>query len=88
MPPVIAPIVSPQDAMKDANWNERGIFPPVNDPVYGEIVVGQAQYKLTETPIRTKWVCRPQGHDNDFVFRKYLGYGPARLRELKKGGVI
>jgi CoA:oxalate CoA-transferase len=86
--PVIAPIVSPEEAMKDANWNERGMFLPVNDPVYGEIVVAQAQYKLTETPIRTKWVCRPPGHDNDYVYRKYFGYGLARLKELKEGGVI
>lgn len=86
--PVIAPIVSPEVAMKDPNWNERGIFLPVNDPVYGEIVVAQAQYKLTETPIRTKWVCRPIGYDNDHVYRKYLGYGPAKLKALKERGVI
>jgi crotonobetainyl-CoA:carnitine CoA-transferase CaiB-like acyl-CoA transferase len=86
--PVVAPIVAPEDTMKDANWLDRGMFTPVIDPVYGEVVVAQAQHKMTETPVRTKWVCRPVGYDNEFVYRKYLGYGPARLRELKERGII
>jgi CoA:oxalate CoA-transferase len=86
--PVVAPIVSPEMTMKDLNWNDRGIFLPVTDPLYGEIVIAQAQYKLTETPIRTKWVCRPVGHDNEYVYRKYLGIGPSKLGELRAKGIV
>ncbi|GAI15041.1 unnamed protein product, partial [marine sediment metagenome] len=42
----------------------------------------------TETPIRTKWVCRPVGYDNKQVYRKYMGFGPSRLNQLKKAGII
>jgi crotonobetainyl-CoA:carnitine CoA-transferase CaiB-like acyl-CoA transferase len=80
--------VSPETTMTDPNWNDRGIFLPVHDPLYGEVVVAQAQYKVTETPIRTKWVCRPVGFDNEYVYRKYLGIGPSRLGELKSKGVV
>ncbi|HOK06767.1 MAG TPA: CoA transferase [Syntrophales bacterium] len=85
---VVAPIVSPADAMKDEVWRDRGIFTPVQDPVYGSIVCAQAQWKATETPPRTKWVCRPVGYDNGFIYLKYLGFGPGRLKELSDQGVI
>jgi crotonobetainyl-CoA:carnitine CoA-transferase CaiB-like acyl-CoA transferase len=85
---VVAPILSPEDCMKDANWLDRGIFAPVNDPIYGEIIVAQAQYKMTETPLRTKWVCRPAGHDNEQVYCKRLGLHPSQFEELKSRGVI
>ena len=86
--PVVAEIVPPSKTMQDDNWQERGIFTPVQDPIYGSIVCAQAQWKATETPPRTKWVCRPVGYDNGFVYLKYLGYGPVRLKELEEKGVI
>jgi crotonobetainyl-CoA:carnitine CoA-transferase CaiB-like acyl-CoA transferase len=86
--PVVAPVCSPEEAMNDANWLERGIFAPVKDPVYGELVVAQAQHKMTETPIRTKWVCRPVGYDNEHIYLKYMGFGPRRLKQLKEAGII
>ena len=86
--PVVGPVCSPEEAMHAANWLERGMFTPVQDPVYGEVVVAQAQHKMTETPVRTKWVCRPVGYDNEHIYLKYLGYGPHKLRQLKEAGTI
>lgn len=86
--PVVAPVCSPEEAMEEDNWWDRGVFAPVADPVYGELVVAQAQHKMTETPIRTKWVCRPVGYDNEHIYLKYLSFGPRRLEELKEAGVI
>ncbi len=86
--PVVAPICSPAETAKNPNWMDRGIFTPVNDPVYGELVVAQAQHKMTETPIRTKWVCRPVGYDNEHVYKKYMGLGPSKLKDLKQDGII
>jgi CoA:oxalate CoA-transferase len=85
---VVAPVLSPEDALNDPNWKDRGIFTPISDPIYGDIIAAQAQYKLTETPIRTKWVCRPVGYDNEHIYLKHLGFGSARLKELKKRGII
>jgi CoA:oxalate CoA-transferase len=86
--PVVAPVCSPEETMQDANWLDRGIFAPVKDPVYGKLVVAHAQHKMTETPMRTKWMCRPVGYDNEHVYLKYMGLGPSRLKELKVAGVI
>jgi crotonobetainyl-CoA:carnitine CoA-transferase CaiB-like acyl-CoA transferase len=85
---VVAPVLSPEDCMKDANWIDRGIFVPVSDPIYGEILTAQSQYKMTETPIRTKWVCRPVGYDNEPIYSRHLGLGSAELKELKNRGII
>jgi crotonobetainyl-CoA:carnitine CoA-transferase CaiB-like acyl-CoA transferase len=85
---VVAPILSPQDAINDPNWKDRGIFTPIADPIYGDIITAQAQYKMTETPLRTKWVCQPAGHENESIYGKYLGLNPARLEELKARGII
>jgi crotonobetainyl-CoA:carnitine CoA-transferase CaiB-like acyl-CoA transferase len=86
--PVIAEIVPPLKTMTDENWLDRGIFKPVEDPVYGSVICAQAQWKATETPPRTKWACRPVGYDNGFIYVKYLGYGPVKLKELETSGVI
>lgn len=86
--PVVAEIVSPLKAMQDPNWLERGIFTPVQDPVYGSIICAQSQWKATETPPRTKWACRPVGYDNPFIYLKYMGIGPVKLKELAEKGVI
>jgi hypothetical protein len=83
----LEPIVLPP-AMYDSNWLDRGIFAPVKDPLYGEIVVAQAQHKMTETPIRTKWECRRVGYDNEHIYLKYMSYGTSKLNQLKESGVI
>jgi crotonobetainyl-CoA:carnitine CoA-transferase CaiB-like acyl-CoA transferase len=86
--PVVAPIGTPMDTLKDLNWADRGLFATVDDPVFGPVIIAQAQYKMTETPPRTKWASRPVGYDNGFVYLKYLSYGPERLKELKESGVL
>jgi crotonobetainyl-CoA:carnitine CoA-transferase CaiB-like acyl-CoA transferase len=86
--PVVAEIVSPDKAMRDEVWRDRGVFMPVQDPVYGSVVCAQSQWKATETPPRTKWVCRPVGYDNGYVYLKYMGYGPVKLKTLEGKGVI
>ena len=85
---VVAPVLSPEDAMRDPNWRDRGIFTPVSDPIFGEVITAQAQYKMTETPMRTKWVCRPVGYDNEHMYLKHLGLGPTKLQDLITRGVI
>jgi crotonobetainyl-CoA:carnitine CoA-transferase CaiB-like acyl-CoA transferase len=69
-------------------WLGRGMFTPVKDPVYGEVVVAQAQHKMTKTPIRTKWVCQPVGYENETIYKEYMDFSPARLNEMKKTGII
>jgi hypothetical protein len=43
---------------------------------------------MTGTPIRTKWVCRPVGYDNEHIYLKYMSFGPCKLKRLKEAGII
>lgn len=79
---------SPRQTIAEDHWWERGAFARVEDPVYGELVVQGTPWKMTETPPRTRWLCRPVGADNEHVYLKYLGYGRGRLEALKAQGVV
>lgn len=61
----------------------------LEDENYGTIMYAEStvayQYR---TPGRVKWLGRPLGKDNGEIYKRYLGYGPMKLRELKEKGVI
>jgi crotonobetainyl-CoA:carnitine CoA-transferase CaiB-like acyl-CoA transferase len=78
----------PEQILSDQNWWIRGAIEKVEDPVYGEVIVQGPAVKATETPPRVKWVCRPPGADNGYVYLKYLGLGRSRLEELAAAGVV
>jgi crotonobetainyl-CoA:carnitine CoA-transferase CaiB-like acyl-CoA transferase len=78
----------PQDTLAEPHWWERGVFQKVDDPDYGELLLQAPPWKMSRTPPRIKWACRPVGADNEHVFLKYLGLGKERLRALKAKGVV
>ena len=80
---------TPQEILDREHWKERRTFFRSNDPYYGELLVANSTFKgMSRTPGRIKWVCRPIGADNEFIYQSYLGIGGRRLSELKKDGVI
>jgi crotonobetainyl-CoA:carnitine CoA-transferase CaiB-like acyl-CoA transferase len=81
-------ISAPIDTMKAENWWERGAFEKINDPHYREMEIANQAWKMTETPPRVKWICRPVGADNEYVFNAKLGWGPTELEQLKEKEVI
>ncbi|MFQ5656008.1 MAG: CaiB/BaiF CoA transferase family protein [Candidatus Methylomirabilales bacterium] len=85
---VFGKVDTPEETLQEANWWERGCFQRVQDPMYGEILLQMPVWKMTETPPRLKWACRPPGYHNAHVYLKYLGYGRSRLGELKAQGII
>lgn len=85
---VTGKVTRPPDTLKEHNWWDRGSFRTFEDPVYGELTLQGPLWKMSETPPRLKWLCRPVGAENEFVYLKYLGIGRSELAELKKKGVI
>jgi crotonobetainyl-CoA:carnitine CoA-transferase CaiB-like acyl-CoA transferase len=81
-------VTPPMETMKTENWWVRRSFEKRNDPFYGELVIANQAWKMTETPPRVKWVCRPVGGDNDYVYSRKLGWGPKQLEPLKEKGII
>jgi len=86
--PVTAKVATPTEVLQQENWWLRGVLEEVEDLNYGKVTLQAPVWKMTETPGRIKWVCRSVGQDNEFVYRKYLGYGPRKVRELKERGII
>ena len=43
---------------------------------------------MTESPPRVKWVCRPVGADNEYIYNLKLGLGPEQLADMKEKGII
>ena len=44
-------------------------------------------WRMTRTPPRLKWACRPAGYHTAHVLNKYFGYGPAGVARLRRDGV-
>ncbi len=85
---VFGRVETPTEVLARESWWERGCFRRVSDPVYGELTLQMPVWRMTETPPRVRWACRPTGYHNSFIYQKYLGLGPARLAELKEQGVL
>ena len=80
---------SPKDVLTREHWQERRTFLKWNDPFYGDLLIQNSAFKaMTRTPGRIKWDCRPIGADNEFIYHRYLGVGPTKLKELQSEGVI
>ncbi len=80
---------SPRDVLTREHWQERRTFLKWNDPFYGDLLIQNSAFKaMTRTPGRIKWVCRPIGADNEFIYHRYLGIAPSKLKELKTQGVV
>lgn len=85
---VFGRVESPTEVLSRKNWWERGCFHKFSDPVYGDLTLQMPVWRMTETPPRIRWVCRPTGYHTGYIYQKYLGLGPRRLAELKEHGVI
>ena len=85
---VTGKVLSPSEAIEQQDWWERGLFRTIDDPCYGELTLQGPVWNMSETPPRLKWVCRPAGADNQFVYLKYLGLGRSELEKLARGGLF
>ncbi len=85
---VFGRVESPEEVLARENWWERGCFLKFQDAVYGELTLQMPVWRMTGTPPRVRWACRPPGHHNGYVFQKYLGWGPSRLADLQARGVV
>ena len=85
---VFGRVETPTEVLSRENWWERGCFQRFLDPIYGELTLQMPVWRMTETPPRVRWPCRPVGYHNGHIYQKYLGLGPSRLAELKKDGVL
>lgn len=72
-----------KETFDDEVWWERGVFDKGTDPYYGDVAFQAPPWKMTLTPARVKWLCRPVGADNEYIFMRYLGVGKEKIKEWK-----
>jgi crotonobetainyl-CoA:carnitine CoA-transferase CaiB-like acyl-CoA transferase len=85
---VFGPMNPPTRTLAESHWWARGCFKNVPDPIYGELLLQMPAWRMTRTPPRLKWPCRPAGYHNGHVLGKHLGVGPSELARLRRHGVI
>ncbi|MEJ5349200.1 MAG: CoA transferase [Desulfosoma sp.] len=85
---VTGKVCRPSQTFEEQNWWDRGVFCKVQDPVYGELSYQGPVWKMTGTPPRIKWACRPVGADNEAVYGRLLGMGRSQLERLRASRVI
>lgn len=77
-----------KETFEDEAWWERGVFDKGTDPYYGDVAFQAPAWKMTLTPARVKWLCRPIGADNEYIFLRYLGVGKEKLNEWQGQGIV
>ena len=85
---VFGRVETPAEVLSRENWWERGCFHKFSDPCYGDLTLQMPVWRMTETPPRIRWVCRPAGYHNTYIYQKYLGWGPGHLTRLRSNGII
>ncbi len=85
---VAGEVLKPIETMQFNHWFERGALIRFKDRDYGELLVQGTPAKMSETPPRVKWICRPVGADNGYIYSRLLGIDDKNLEKLKKDGVV
>ena len=80
-------IYSIADIVKDAHYQARGMIEKARLEGGEEILLPGLVPKLSETPLRTRWIGPKLGEHTSEVLQE-LGYDAARQRELRAKGVI
>lgn len=82
-------VYSPKESSELENWYERGILRWFEDPHYGKFLVQNSSFTwMSETPGRLKWLCKPPGADNDYIYTKLLCFDAKILKELRDKEII
>ncbi|HLQ02744.1 MAG TPA: CaiB/BaiF CoA-transferase family protein [Burkholderiales bacterium] len=80
-------IYSIADIVKDAHYQARGMIEKARLEGGEEILLPGPIPKLSDTPLRTRWIGSKLGEHTSEVLHE-LGYDAARQRELRAKGVI
>ncbi len=83
-----APVRDDLQIAEDGWRQQRGNVVVYDDPMYGKLKMERTTVRLSETPSRIKWLTRPLGYHNRYVFKTLLGLSEKRIRELEESRVV
>ncbi len=81
-------VVNARDHYHDEHLRQRGAVCEFDDPLYGKVVEYGPGPKLSESPGRMRWLAKPVGFHNSYIFRTLLNLTEERLRQLTEKQVI
>ena len=82
-------VMTPKDIAEDPHYQARDVHAEWEDLQLGRRIKGIGIVpKFSETPGKIWRGSTPLGHDNDLVYRHYLGMEDAELEQLRQRGVI
>ncbi|HET58461.1 MAG TPA: hypothetical protein ENN35_08480 [Deltaproteobacteria bacterium] len=73
---------------RDEWRKERGSVVKFNDSMYRKLVMAGSAAMMSETPGRIKWLTRPLGYHNRYIFKTRLGLSESEIRQLEKERVV
>ena len=81
-------VLEAEDAYNSKHYRERGAIQQYDDSLYKDMVQHCYPPRMSETPSRLKWSCRPIGFDNEYIFTKVLGLSLEKVKKLEEDGII
>ena len=88
-PAVVAGGVNtPMETYRDEGYFEETTLIKFRDPIHGEICISRGAPKSSGPVQKIKWLARPIGSDNEFVYSDWLGLTKGDLEVLRNMGVI
>ena len=75
--------------ISEEEWRqERGNVIVYDDEMYGKLKLESSTVRLSETPSRIKWLTRPLGYHNRYIFKTLLGLSEERIKALEASRVV
>jgi crotonobetainyl-CoA:carnitine CoA-transferase CaiB-like acyl-CoA transferase len=81
-------VANARDHYHDEHLRHRGAVWEFDDPLYGKVVEYGPGPKLSESPGRMRWIAKPVGFHNAYVFRTLLNLTEAQMQQLTEKRVI
>ncbi len=81
-------VLTTKDVYYSKHFRDRGAIQKFEDPIYGDMVEPCYPPRMSKTPSRLKWTCRPLGFDNEYVLTKLMGLPLKEVKRLEEKGVI
>jgi crotonobetainyl-CoA:carnitine CoA-transferase CaiB-like acyl-CoA transferase len=82
------PTYTNRDVAEDRHMRERGFLIELAHPETGPYTHAGVPWTMSRTPCKVRSAAPCLGADTDYVLGEILGYTPARIAQLRAGGVI
>jgi crotonobetainyl-CoA:carnitine CoA-transferase CaiB-like acyl-CoA transferase len=83
-----APVCDDLQISEEAWRQERGNVVEFDDSMYGRLKLERGTVRLSETPGRIKWLTRPLGYHNRYIFKTLLGLREDQIKALEAARVV